>query len=499
MRMNKRNFFTAIVLFLFVTVLTTCTYDKEGAPLPDSGYPDNIAKIFVSKCAAAGCHNTQSKDGAGGFDLSTWDHLFEGGRNGSSVIPYRADQSFLMYFINTYTDLGISLSPLMPYNGQALSHDEVVTVRNWIRNGAPDRKGNIKFCCDANRRKFYVCNQGCDLVTVFDSQTRLPMRVIDVGVDPVHTESPHDIVVSPDGNYWYVVFLSGQVMQKFRTSDDSLVGQVTLGAGQWTAMTISDDSHYAFVVDFTGSVAFVDLNAMTLQTSYTGLNKPHGCTVSHDFKTLYVTAQQGNYIYKFDITDPMNPNGPDAIILEPQGPTHFQYFLNKYDPHQIDISPDGTKYFVTCQLSSEVRVMSVADDTLLAVIHTGADPQELEFSESSSRPYLFVSCMDDSTTYTGWRGTVAVINWQTNTFIKPIVTGWQPHGLNVDDNAGFVYVANRNVTQDGPAPHHSSSCGGRNGNVTIIEMNVLDPTQMEIIPGYKVEVSVDPYEVGVRK
>jgi len=152
--MNSRKLIAYAAALFFIVTLNTCTYDKEGPALPDTGYPDNIAKIFVTKCSVAGCHDTQSKDGAGGFDLSTWNHLFEGGRNGSSVIPYRSDQSYLMYFINTYPDLGISILPRMPNNGQALSHDEVVTVRNWIRNGAPDRNGNVKFCCDPGRKNF---------------------------------------------------------------------------------------------------------------------------------------------------------------------------------------------------------------------------------------------------------------------------------------------------------------------------------------------------------
>src|SRR5438309_7936537 len=113
--MNKLKLFYYFLFLCGATIFSSCTYYKESTPLPESCYPDNIANIFITKCATAGCHNTKSKDGAGGFDLSTWDHLFEGGRNGSSVIPYRPDQSFLMYFINTYADLGLSLSPVMPY------------------------------------------------------------------------------------------------------------------------------------------------------------------------------------------------------------------------------------------------------------------------------------------------------------------------------------------------------------------------------------------------
>jgi hypothetical protein len=62
----------------------------------------------------------------------------------------------------------------------------------------------------------------------------------------------------------------------------------------------------------------------------------------------------------------------------------------------------------------------------------------------------------------------------------------------VDDLYNRVYISNRNVSNDGPSPHHSSLCGGRNGYITAIDMNTL-----QLITGFKAEVSVDPYGVGI--
>jgi len=87
---------------------------------------------------------------------------------------------------------------------------------------------------------------------------------------------------------------------------------------------------------------------------------------------------------------------------------------------------------------------------------------------------------------------ISVINYQTNTFIKNIYAGYQSHGIAVDEINNRVYVTNRNVNSNGPAPHHSSVCGGRNGNITAIDLNTL-----ELVPGFKTEVSVDPYGIGI--
>jgi hypothetical protein len=61
------------------------------------------------------------------------------------------------------------------------------------------------------------------------------------------------------------------------------------------------------------------------------------------------------------------------------------------------------------------------------------------------------------------------------------------------DDEGYVVVSSRNLDIAGPAPHHVSNCGGRNGFLKLIDLNTL-----EFIASYRVEVSVDPYSVAVR-
>ena len=161
-------------LLLFSSLIfVSCKKDKEEQPvIIPSGYPESVENIIVQKCANAGCHNTESKDGAAGLDLSTWDKLFEGGRNGPGVIPYRPDFSTLLYYTNTDSTQGLSLLPKMPYNAPPLSTVEYEILVNWIQDGAPHKDGRIKFADNPTRRKFYVSNQGCDVVTVFDCETR---------------------------------------------------------------------------------------------------------------------------------------------------------------------------------------------------------------------------------------------------------------------------------------------------------------------------------------
>ncbi|HIA35660.1 MAG TPA: hypothetical protein EYN89_02730, partial [Flavobacteriales bacterium] len=136
-----------ILAILTTLGLTTCTWDKS--PPDYKGYPENIGAIMLTKCATPGCHNDISKDAAGGLSLTSWDKLFEGTVDNAAVVPYRPDQSFLMFFINTYADLGQTLTPVMPYNAPPLTKQEVIDIQDWISNGAPDKDGFVKFSDNA--------------------------------------------------------------------------------------------------------------------------------------------------------------------------------------------------------------------------------------------------------------------------------------------------------------------------------------------------------------
>ena len=161
-------------------------------------------------------------------------------------------------------------------------------------------------------------------------------------------------------------------------------------------------------------------------------------------------------------------------------------------PHDAAFSPDGTKYFVTCQATDEVRVFDTKTHKLLAAIPTGNFPQELSVSTSTN--YLFVTCMEDVTINTNpkSKGVITVIDYSNYTVVKNINAVYQPHGIAVDDENKLVYVANRNIDTFGPAPHHTSVCGGRNGIMQIISLETLQSTTK------LTELSADPYFISIR-
>jgi DNA-binding beta-propeller fold protein YncE len=485
---NKKAVLLPVHFIIFLTVLNfACTKDigKRESALTENNYPPEVGNIIVNKCATSGCHNKISKGAAAGLNLETWQDLTDGSSAGAEVIPFRPDFSTLMFYTNSFKEFGtIQLEPKMPVNGSPLTAEEMKILFEWIKNGAPHKNGKVKFQDEPDRKKFYVTNQGCDVVTVFDAKTMLATRYIDVG-ETRGIEAPHMIKVAPDNKHWYVSFIGGGYFQKYTAIDNKPAGKVNLGVGSWNSFVISSNSKTAYVVDWSasGKIAVVDLETMK-NINYAGFNYPHGSALSSNNEFLYVTSQNGNYIYKFNVSDPANPI---KIMLDN---SKVPIETSNLDAHDIIFSPDHSKYFVSCQGSNELRVMSAGRDSLITIIKTGELPQEMSISKNS--PYLFVSCMEDTTAGALQRGSVAVINYELNSLMKSITTGFQPHGLAVDDQNKRVYVGNRNISSGGPTPHHQGICSGRNGYITAIDLNTLN-----MVPGFKTEVSIDPYGLTI--
>ncbi|MDO9185852.1 MAG: hypothetical protein Q7W13_07555 [Bacteroidia bacterium] len=477
-------------IFLIVTMLLSFSCAKDKGNPDYEGYPKNVGEIIVNKCSVSGCHNSVSSDACAGLDLSSWEAMFKGSKNNSSVIPYRSDHSFLLFSVNTFSDFGPQMYPRMPLNKAPLSRIEVSVIKDWINQGAPSNQGGIKFS-DNTKRKIYVANQGCDFVSVFDGETKLISRAFDVG-NSTNTEAPHDMMVSPDGQYIYVSFYASNLFQKFRTSDHVKVGELILPDISWHTIDISGDSKIAVTthLDANGKMAIIDLVNMSIIVTYQGgglFIYPHGCALNYDGSMVYTTSQQGNFIYKVNLADPQSPDISQVALQTGDAPTPN----GVYKPYDVDYFPDYSKYAVTCQGTNELRIFNASNDSLLSVISTTGVPQLMAFSEKL--PYLFVTCMGDSANSQA-TSSVDVINYNTFQKIKSVFTGHEPRGISIDEEGHCVWVANRNISPTGWAPHHTTVCQGKSGNVTIIDMNTL-----QLIPDWKTEVSVDPYCISIKK
>jgi len=494
--MNKSKIFFAAILAFFVFA-NSCKRDEMI--IGETDYPKDIAYIMLAKCAIKGCHiHEEGHSGHTGTekelpDFSSWSKMFEGSQHsGALVIPYRADYSSLMYFVNTYPDLGPISEPTMPKDKPLLSRAEVIKLKEWINAGAPDSKGNSRFSGNLNRKKYYVINQGCRVVTVFDAETNLPMRYVDIADASEQNTSPHQVRVSPDGQYWYVCYIGGSYIKRYKTTDDTFDGKIFVGNASWNTITFTPDSKFLFAVDWApgggGKVVKCDLQQMKVSDSTQLADSPHGSAVSPDGKNLFITATGGNYLYKIHVDSLSKPASYEFIDFDGLGPTPS----SQYNPHEILFSPDGSKYYVTCSGNNNtgdlsLKVFTTLNDLLASSVSLPSGAYEMSISQSKN--LLFVTSYESTTLYPD--GQVMVVDLSSNTFVNSIETGAEPHGIAVDEAAGLVYVANRNLSGVGH-PHHSSVCGGSNGSVVFIDLNTLQVLEKEVI------LSRDPYFITIR-
>jgi DNA-binding beta-propeller fold protein YncE len=478
------------IVFWFIAAIgiiefSGCRKDK-AYPAEIRGYPYEIGKIFITKCATSGCHDDKSYAAAGNLNLSSWKDLFAGTAAGLPVVPYSSKFSYLMYFINTYSDLGPVQQPLMPLNGTPLSRSEVLAIKKWIDEGAPDAYGNVYGSQVSD--KLFVVNQGCDVVTVVDASNLKPIRFIPVGTLEGITESPHAVRVSPDGKYFYVIFINNNIMQKFRTDNYQWIANIPLsplaaGSGStdmkdWNSFIISSDGKRAYVAAWTalGAVSAVDLEKHKLLHFLPGLVEPHGICLNKTEDSIIVSAQKGNYIsiidtafqYKYDIS------------VQPGFPPSDNNQINIHEALLSPVNPD--EVWMTCQNSDDIRIFNLVTHTL-QIIPAGDNPQTLCWSKTNGK--CFVSAPYDVTTFPGKEGVITVIDATTKQTQQFSMIP-QCHGIYFSDKYQKLYVLSRNIGGTIP-PHHTNICNGKNGFITERTFSNLS------VAGKRTELSIDPY------
>lgn len=479
--------FTIISIVSTITIcIIACKHEPGKVPAATGGnYPDAIGNIMLSKCATAGCHNERSYINAGGLRLDTWEHLFEGANTGAVIVPYSPYFSPLLYFINVDSSLGPIAIPTMPYNHPPLSKEEYMSFHEWVAQGAPNKDGYVAFSSEpATRQKIYALHQSCDMVAVIDAASNLVMRYIEVGKKP-YPESGAYITISPDGNYAYLSFWYTDDVYKIDTRTDKVVGTYPLGRPFWNMMAMAEDGERIAVTngDDNALIIINTTNNTVENLHYEGMTAPYGIAANPNFDIFYVSGLRGNILYK------LSAGKTEQISLD--GKPLTDKSNGTPDPYEVAVSPDGTKLFVACAGSNELRVLDLSTNAIITTIPVGTYPQRISFA--SSKGYAFVTCMEDAASGI-YKGSAYVIDYNTLQVKTILKSGfYQPNSVAVNEKDNTFYVFSRNQNYDGPAPHHEGPCSGRNGYYEVYDLNTLAPASKK-----RYEVLVDPIIAATR-
>jgi YVTN family beta-propeller protein len=106
---------------------------------------------------------------------------------------------------------------------------------------------------------------------------------------------------------------------------------------------------------------------------------------------------------------------------------------NYASPLEMLVSPDGSRLYVLCQQSEEVRVLNAANHALIGKIAVGRVPRGISLSPDGQR--LFVT--------NSWDDTLSIIDTRSLSVVATWPVGLEPSSV-VEDRAGkFLFVANR--------------------------------------------------------
>jgi YVTN family beta-propeller protein len=106
---------------------------------------------------------------------------------------------------------------------------------------------------------------------------------------------------------------------------------------------------------------------------------------------------------------------------------------NYASPLEVLLSPDGTRLYVLCQQSNEVRILNASNFALIKTIAVGRVPRGFSLSLSGNRLYVANS----------WDDTLSVIDTVKQSVTATWPVGEEPSSVAVDKTGSRLFVANR--------------------------------------------------------
>lgn len=421
----------------------------DGNAISTIIYSKHIQPIFNNNCLTGGCHNSTSA--ASALILRSWNDLFRGSKSGAVVVSGNAFMSHLMTVVNTDTTISPVSSPQMPLGRDPLPTDQIGLLARWIDEGAKNDGGELPFASQPSGMVL-ASNQSADLVAIVDIQTNLVMRYVKVGSQVSHSilGAPHHVRVDRQAKYFYVTLIQAQELWKFSAVTFEFLGKVAVPPFP-ADVILTPGGDTAYVTNFSTLpqiAAMVDTRTMQVIKTFTtpGALQPfvsfsHGGLLSHDGKFLYTINQGSGNLTRIELIN----NAMDIIALDTAGnPT------SNTQPYLADESADGTRIYVSCYGTDEVRVIDVTADPMRAtrIIPVG--------SRAPSRPLHVRISPDGRYVVSANQGSDDVTIIRTSDFSRDtsiLDVGRQPHGVEFSPDGKYLYVTCENRIEAIP-PHH---------------------------------------------
>lgn len=308
--------------------------------------------------------------------------------NGKIVVANRGSDTISV--IDAGTDVVIATVPLPMFSGDLLPQPMYVVNtpaknRVWVGDRANNRvvvfdgnnfeveatvpcgNGIFHMWADQAGRQLWVVNDVDKTATVIDVKK---LNVLATVPMPSDLGAPHDVVLDTQGVFAYVTFLADNTVVQFDTYAFSEVDRAVVGISPHVAYVSKNDALY---LPCQGSSAVYVLDAVDLTLlKVISVPNAHGAIESTNSQQFYTTniAGGGTAAIQYIDTKSNTVVGVANTIL----PT----------PHNLAITPDGKKLYVTHSGASANKVSVFAtkknaNPVLLGTITVGTNPFGLAY------------------------------------------------------------------------------------------------------------------------
>ena len=302
---------------------------------------------------------------------------------------------------------------------------------------------------------FYVAAESADEVALmrFTPGEGLAVeKTIPVGFWPAEMEGAHGVMVSPDGEYWYLTLGHGfpfGTLLKYATGTDSLVGRTELGLFPAT-IAITRDGTLALIVNanFHGehtpsTVSIVDTDMMVELDQLQTCTMPHGSRLSADGTKHYSACMMDDRLVEIDTR---SLDVSRKLDVSPATGTAV------CSPTWAAPSPNGTHVYVMCNKSNEVVEVDVESWTIS------------RRWDAPKAPYNAQVTPDGAKLLVTQKGSAAFSVWDTKTgdrlaFIPSTRT--VTHGVAVSPDGRYAFVSIEGV-------------GGEPGTVDVFDLDAYE-------------------------
>ncbi len=412
------------ILVLSIGLVLSCSDDPvsptpvDYASIDTIVYSQHIQPIFDANCIS--CHAGDNADAD--LDLELWFGVQENSWHGNAVVPFDTNMSRLTRVLTESYDGTHQLQ-----DGSTIVDMDVVHFLNrWIDEGAKNDLGDVLY--EPVGQLAMVCSQDDGSIQAIDAASGNIVRSYDItkwGYS--RGDKPHDVVVSDDGNFFFVSLIAANEVIKV-----TFEGEVVASYNMEIPALMSAKNGLLAISRFMNPDAelysVVVLEQSTMQpalftdggTIDVGTKVNHGIAFTENAQRLFTASLPAGLIHNIDV-----------------GTGDVQTFEFAGNAGPVAMTVYGNEMLaVSGQMGNRISMYGLAGENaqLLHTVDVGARPWHPAFL--------------GTTLWVGNNGDNTVNSIDTDGQVEYTVAGnglSEPHGIATFETLDYVYVSSRNV------------------------------------------------------